>query len=127
MRAPADGHRLLPNTPKADWPDGRVVVGLLRGSQQRPVAVEGMHVELRPEQGEPIVRESDDNGAAIFEGLQPGTTYTPAAVQFGQSVVGTPFKVPDKNGLVLVTFMDWEDPVKVAGLRAVPGGNDHAT
>ncbi len=120
------GGQFLPNTPKQEWPDGRVVVGVLRGTQQRPQAVEGMHVELRPEQGEPLVRTSDDNGAAIYEGLVPGTTYTPAAVQFGQSVVGEPFKVPEKNGLVLVTFMDWEDPVKVAGLRAVPGGNDHA-
>jgi hypothetical protein len=118
--------QFIAHAARPDYPDARVVVGVLRGTQQRPVAVEGMHVELRPEQGPPLVKETDDNGAAAYDGLVPGTTYTPAVVQFGTSVVGEPFKVPEKNGLVAVAFMDWEDPVKVAGLRAVPGGNDHA-
>ncbi|HTM19680.1 MAG TPA: hypothetical protein VL172_04205 [Kofleriaceae bacterium] len=110
---------------KQDWPATRLAVGVARGSQKDARPAPGVRVELRPESGEPMVATSNDEGVAVFDNLVAGASYTPAVVQFGTSITGASFKTPEKNGEVLVAFIDWEDPVKTAGFRGLPGGNDH--
>jgi len=113
--------------PRADdrLQDRRIVVGVMRGDGRQAMPVQGVTIELAPEQGEPIVRETDDRGAAIFDGLEAGAKYTPRLVMFDRRFPGEQVTVPEKAGMVSVVTAAWEGPVKTASVQGLPGGNDH--
>ncbi len=118
--------QFVPPRPDEDSPDGRVIIGVVRGTPDRPFPVDGVDVELVPAAGgDPVVQPSK-RGTALFDGLKPGDSYTPAVTIHGVRIQGDAFKVPDKKGLVIASFVDWEDTAAEVGeFHALIGGNDH--
>jgi hypothetical protein len=96
--------------PTPDVPAGSLSVRLVRGELSNNIV--GQRVELHGG-SRTDAATTDENGRAVFTGLQPGTSVHAMAEVDGQRIESQPFSVPPDTGVRLVL---------VAGVSAAPGG-----
>jgi len=94
--------------PTPDVPAGSLSVRLVRGELSNNIA--GHRVELHAG-SRTDAATTDENGRAVFTGLQPGTSVHAMAEVDGQRIESQPFSVPTDTGVRLVL---------VAGVAAAP-------
>ncbi len=108
--------------PSPDLPAGTISVRVVRQSMGNNVA--GQEVELRSGgAGETLVRtvRTDENGRALFPGVQTNMPYQAVARVDGESLVSKSFTLPDTGGIRLLLVAGLATATSAPATPAPPG------